>query len=41
MAALQVWVLTDGRLGHLNQLKGLVARLQAKRALAVSWLNIA
>lgn len=41
MAALQVWVLTDGRLGHLNQLKGLVARLEAKAALTVSWLNIA
>jgi mitochondrial fission protein ELM1 len=41
MAALRVWVITDGRLGHLNQLKGLVARLQSKAELTVSWLNIA
>ncbi len=41
MAVMQVWVITDGRLGHLNQLKGLVARLQDKVELNVSWLNIA
>ena len=41
MTTLQVWVITDGRLGHLNQLKGLVARLQAKVDCNVAWLNIA
>ena len=41
MAVLQVWVVTDGRLGHLNQLKGLVACLQKKAQCHVSWLNIA
>ncbi|GAA4099826.1 mitochondrial fission ELM1 family protein [Zhongshania borealis] len=41
MAALRVWVITDGRLGHLNQLKGLIARLQSKAEVTVSWLNIA
>ncbi len=41
MAVLQLWIITDGRLGHLNQLKGLVARLEAKVECNVAWLNIA
>jgi mitochondrial fission protein ELM1 len=41
MAALQLWLITDGRLGHLNQLRGLVTRLQQKTATQVHWLNIA
>ena len=39
--ALRLWVITDGRLGHLNQLRGLVARLEAKRRCQIYWLNIA
>ena len=37
---LRLWVITDGRLGHLNQLRGLVARLEAKRPCEVHWLDI-
>ena len=38
---LRLWVITDGRLGHLNQLRGLVAQLEAKRHCQVHWLDIA
>ncbi|NKI19148.1 hypothetical protein HCU74_17210 [Spongiibacter sp. KMU-166] len=37
---LRLWFITDGRLGHLNQLKGLAERLSAKRECDVRWLNI-
>lgn len=39
-SALQLWVITDGRLGHLNQLRGLVSRLESKRPCEVRWLDI-
>lgn len=38
--ALEVWVFTDGRLGHLNQLKGLAARLAARTPVALRYLNV-
>ena len=37
---LRLWIITDGRLGHLNQLRGLVSRLEAKRPCEVRWLDI-
>ncbi|CAA0116373.1 mitochondrial fission ELM1 family protein [Zhongshania aliphaticivorans] len=40
MGVLRVWVITDGRLGHLNQLRGLIERLQAKAELELHWLDI-
>lgn len=36
-----LWFITDGRLGHLNQLKGLAERLSAKRECDIYWLNVA
>lgn len=39
--ALQVWVFTDGRLGHLNQLRGLVERLASKADTHVCYFNLA
>lgn len=38
--ALTAWIITDGRPGHLNQIRGLVARLQAKCDLQLAWLDM-
>lgn len=39
--AQQVWIFTDGRLGHLNQLKGLAERLKVKAAAEVRYFDLA
>lgn len=41
MSLRRIWVITDGRLGHLNQLRGLLARLQDKAEVELHWLDIA
>ncbi|POP52927.1 mitochondrial fission ELM1 family protein [Zhongshania marina] len=40
MSLRRVWVITDGRLGHLNQLRGLIERLQAKTQIELHWLDL-
>ena len=35
-----MWIITDGRLGHLNQLRGLIERLQAKAEIELHWLDL-
>ena len=35
-----MWIITDGRLGHLNQLRGLIERLQAKADIELHWLDL-
>ena len=37
---LTAWIITDGRPGHLNQIRGLVARLEAKCDLQTVWLDM-
>lgn len=34
-------MITDGRLGHLNQLRGLAARLQSKTGVELHWFDLA
>lgn len=37
---LRFWFITDGRPGHLNQLRGLAERLQAHCSCSIAWLDI-
>ena len=37
---LRLWFITDGRPGHLNQLRGLAERLEAKVPCQIHWLDI-
>jgi mitochondrial fission protein ELM1 len=41
MSVRRIWLITDGRLGHLNQLRGLLARVQEKAELEVHWFDLA
>lgn len=40
MSLRRIWVVTDGRLGHLNQLRGLVERLEEKADVELYWLDL-
>lgn len=40
MSLRRIWVITDGRLGHLNQLRGLLDRLQDKAEVELHWLDL-
>lgn len=40
MTARRIWIITDGRLGHLNQLRGLIGRVQDKADVELHWLDL-
>jgi mitochondrial fission protein ELM1 len=40
MTARRIWIVTDGRLGHLNQLRGLISRVQGKADVELHWLDL-
>ena len=35
-----IWVITDGIIGHLNQLKGLMAALEQQISVEVHWIEV-
>jgi mitochondrial fission protein ELM1 len=40
MSARRIWIITDGRLGHLNQLLGFIGRVQEKADVELHWLDL-
>jgi uncharacterized protein len=40
VAELRVWALSDGRPGHYNQARGIVAALQRVRPVSVHWIDV-